>query len=242
MRTPADDERRRFLRQAMASGLVLAGGSLLAPLVHALGGQVPRELPPGKSVYDIRGSVRIDGRQASRDTQVRADSLVETGSNSFVIFRVGKDAHLVRENSRLQLSGSDTLADGLRLLTGQLLSVFGARQQAERSYSLSTTTATVGIRGTGVYAEAHADRSYVCTCYGAVELQSAIDTAAREQVVSVHHDAPRWILREPEGGRLIVPAPMINHTDEELMLVEAIVGRTPPFSSVKSYSAPRRGY
>jgi hypothetical protein len=47
---------------------------------------------------------------------------------------------------------------------------------------------------------------------------------------------------EPEGKN-IRPAPFINHTDQELMLIEALVGRTPPFVFAgDEYSAPRREY
>lgn len=238
-----DEERRRFLQRSFASGFILAGGSLLAPLVHALGGQVPKELPPGRSIYDVRGTVRVDGSKASRQTQIKTTSTVETGSNSLVIFRVGKDAHILRENSKIQLASSNnTFAEGLRLVSGALLSVFGSRPKTGKSYTLSTTTATIGIRGTGVYAEAAPDASYVCTCYGIVDISASQNPAESESITSVHHDAPRYILANPEGGKLITPAPMKNHTDEELMLVEAIVGRTPPFSSVKGYSTPRRGY
>ena len=38
-------------------------------------------------------------------------------------------------------------------------------------------------------------------------------------------------------------APFINHTDQELMLIEALVGRVPPFVFPKSdYNPPRRSY
>lgn len=238
-----DEDRRRFLQRSLASGFVLAGGSLLAPLVHALGGQVPRELPAGKSIYDVRGTVQVDGRKANRDTRIGTTSTVETGSNSLVIFRVGKDAHILRENSRIELSSSNNaFAEGLRLVSGALLSVFGERPKSGKSYALSTTTATIGIRGTGVYAEAMPDASYVCTCYGVVDINATANPRESENIRSVHHDAPRYILANPEGGRLITPAPMKNHTDEELMLVEALVGRTPPFSGAGGYNTPRRGY
>ena len=51
------------------------------------------------------------------------------------------------------------------------------------------------------------------------------------------------VLGDREMGRNIRPAPFINHTDQELQLVEAIVGREPPFIFPKAdYSGPRRGY
>ncbi len=238
-----DAGRRLFLQRAFASSFILGGGSLLAPLVHALGGQVPKELPPGRSIYDVRGHVTVDGRKADRSTQIKTTSQIETGSNSLVIFRAGNDAHILRENSKINLaSTSNMVVEGLRLLSGSLLSVFGTRPKTGKGYVLSTPIASIGIRGTGVYAEAQPDASYVCTCYGVVDINANNNPEEFENITSVHHDAPRYILANPEGGKLIVPAPMKNHTDEELMLVEAIVGRVTPFSSVKGYSTPRRGY
>ena len=55
----------------------------------------------------------------------------------------------------------------LRLLTGSLLSVFGERG-ANQALSVNTSTATIGIRGTGIYMEAEPDLTYLCTCYGTV--------------------------------------------------------------------------
>lgn len=234
------EARRQFLRKLLATSGVAVTGSLLAPLVHAFG-KVPRQLPPGQSIYDMRGKVLVDGRVASPGTKIKTDSLVQTTSNSYVIFAVGPDAHILRENSRLQLEGVDELADAMRLLTGKVLSVFGKRSGGKK-LAIRTTTATIGIRGTGVYSESHSDSSYICTCYGHTEIVSNADPKVMENVVTTHHDAPRYIVANPEAGKLILPAPMKNHTDEELMLVEALVGRHPPFSGAAGYDTPRRGY
>ncbi|MES2917564.1 MAG: hypothetical protein V4729_02985 [Pseudomonadota bacterium] len=234
------ESRRRFLRQLLATSGVAVTGSLLAPLVHAFG-KVPRQLPPGQSIYDMRGKVLVDGKPASGSTRVRANSIVQTSSNSYVIFAVGQDAHILRENTRLQLDGVDDIADAMRLITGKVLSVFGKRSGGSK-LAIRTTTATIGIRGTGVYSESHPDSSYICTCYGHTEINSNTDPAVFENVVTTHHDSPRYIVANPEGGKLILPAPMKNHTDEELLLVEALVGRTPPFSGAGGYDTPRRGY
>lgn len=238
--------RRDLVQAALQAGLwaSVGGSTLLAPLVHAFG-KIPRELPPGKSIYDLQGNVRVDGQSANEDTFIKADALVETGSNSYVIFVIGKDAHILRENSRVQFEGEGVLESALRLVTGKLLSVFGKRQADEPSHKLLTTTATIGIRGTGVYAESEPDYSYLCTCYGEVNINAmtALEGIRQSEViVSQHHDAPRYILQNPDGGRLIVPAPVKNHTDEELLLIETLVGRTTPFSSIRSYKGPRRGY
>lgn len=243
MKHPSIESRRRFLRQTMGTGLIVTAGgagNMLPALVHAMG-KIPDELIPGKSIYDMRGKVFVNNERADEDTFISASSLVETGSNSYVVFVIGKDAHILRENSRVQFEGEETLEESLRLVTGKLLSVFGARSEGPK-HQVNTSTATIGIRGTGVYAESGEDSSYICTCYGQTDIQAAADPNQSEQITSIHHDAPRYVLREPENGKLITPAPMKNHTDEELVLIEELVGRKPAFSSLESYTAPRKGY
>jgi len=61
-------------------------------------------------------------------------------------------------------------------------------------------------------------------------------------VVSVHHSAPRYVLASADAGSAIRPAPFLDHTDQELMLIETLVGRTPPFHlPTNQYDRPRPG-
>jgi len=93
-------------------------------------------------------------------------------------------------------------------------------------------TAAIGIRGTGIYVELDGARTYVCTCYGEAELTPLDDPAAAETVRTRHHDEPRYIY--PRGmPRMIEKAPVINHTDAELVLLESLVGRKVPFDPAK---------
>ncbi len=235
-----EESRRDFIKLAIETGLFMGvAGSSVARA--GLFGDVPRELEKGESIYKLKGEVSVDSQRADKSTVVTASSTIRTGSNSLVVFRVGSDAHILRENSEMQLSGENYVEEGLRLVTGKLLSVFGARTQGQ-THTMKTTTATIGIRGTGVYAESESDHSYVCTCYGVVDIYSDEDKRSKERVVSQHHDAPRYIMSDGKEGGLIQAAPMKNHTDEELMLVETIVGRTAPFSGIGSYSKPRKSY
>jgi hypothetical protein len=134
------------------------------------------------------------------------------------------------------MKGDDAFVNQLRLLTGALLSVFGKGPRY-----VSAPTSTIGIRGTGLYVEAEPDLTYVCTCYGETDIAAADDPSVTERIVSIHHDAPRYVLAKPDKGRRIVPAPFKNHDDLELMLIESLVGRTPPFSLFdESYGSPRR--
>jgi hypothetical protein len=116
---------------------------------------------------------------------------------------------------------------GLRLVSGALLSVFAPRK-AEDALKLTATTATIGIRGTGVYLEAEPDLAYVCTCYGQVALAASDDPNDSEIITTTNHDMPRYIASKAVKGSRIRPAPVINHDDAELKLLEAIVGRKVP--------------
>jgi ribosomal 50S subunit-recycling heat shock protein len=47
-----------------------------------------------------------------------------------------------------------------------------------------------------------------------------------------HHDEPRYIYRKGMP-RMMEKAPVVNHTDAELILLESLVGRKPPFTASK---------
>jgi hypothetical protein len=229
----AEDPRRAFLLKALAAGLLAAGG--LPAAKAQFFGRKPQRLPPGQSVYEAAGTVTVNGQAATSATRIGATDRIETGKGAQLIFVVGVDAFLLRENSRLQLSGASGIVNTLRLVTGALLSVFGAGMKR-----VLTTTSASGIRGTGLYVESEPERSYVCTCYGEVLISAADDANVSERIVSRHHDAPRYVLKAG-AARRIQPAPFINHTDVELALIEALVGRTPPFSLFdEDYGGTRR--
>jgi len=229
----AEDPRRAFLLYALAAGLLAIGPAKRAGA--QLFGRRPQPLPAGRSVYEASGAVSVDGRPAGPDTRIAAGSRIETGAGAQLIFVVGADAFLLRAASRLELGGDGFLVRSLRLASGALLSVFG---RGEKRFV--TPTSTIGIRGTGLYVEAEPERSYVCTCYGEVRISTPDDANVAERIVSRHHDAPRYVLKGG-AGRRIQPAPFINHTDVELALIEALVGRTPPFSMFdEDYGGARR--
>ena len=153
----AADERRRRLLVAL-----LAAGALAVPGVGSGGvfGRVPRPLR-GRSVYSVRGGVRVNGRPVTDDTPIGPDAEVETDPGAQLIFVVGRDAFLVRGNARVQLQPDRTdgaSAHTLRVRRGGVLSVFGKRR-----HRIEMPVAQIGIRGTGIYVEAEADQDYVCT-------------------------------------------------------------------------------
>jgi len=133
------------------------------------------------------------------------------------------------------------LAGGLRLLAGKLLAVF-----APGPVRIQTATATVQIRGTGVYVESEPNLTYFCTCFGVTEVTANDDPDSRETVVATHHNKPLYIVGGANNrGKSIAGAPFKDHTDQELALIEALVGRTlpPEFAfPAKDYDPSRTRY
>lgn len=217
-----EDPRRRLILAALSAGVFAAGPVPALAFFHKK--KTPDPLPAGQSFYELAGNVLVNGVPATSGSMVRAGDTVVTSADSHAIFAVGEDAFLLRASSRLETSGEGFVVEQLRLITGKLLSVFGKWQ-----HRLETPVASVGIRGTGLYVETEPDRTYTCTCYGSTELVAIGDPSSRETITSEHHDAPRYILASGPPGTRIREAPVINHTDQELTLIEALAGRVPPF-------------
>lgn len=180
-----------------------------------------------KGVARVRGDARINGVPAQPGMDVRAGDVVTTGADGEIVFVIDRDAFLMRANSRIEIQGqrSSLVAEGLRILTGAVLSVFAPG----RPKRVQTSTATLGIRGTALYVEAEESRTYVCTCYGEVEIASVGDPAARETVRTRHHEQPRYVMAKG-APQMLMSAPVINHTDAELTMLESLVGRQPAFA------------
>jgi len=189
-----------------------------------------------KGVYRVRGDVRINGAPAQEGMDVKAGDVVTTGAGSDVVFVTGKDAFLIRANSRVETRGvlGALALSGLRVVTGAVLSVFSPGERK----TLRTPTATIGIRGTAVYLEAGEARTYVCTCYGEAEIESAMDPAARETVTTKHHEQPRYVMGMG-SPQMIMGAPVENHSDAELVFLESLMGRRPPFVDAPGYQPGR---
>ena len=82
--------------------------------------------------------------------------------------------------------------------------------------------------------------------FGLTEVTANDDPDSRETVTATHHNKPLYILAGAKNrGSSIRAAPFINHTDQELALIETLVGRVLPPSFVfpdSRYGPPGRGY
>lgn len=238
-----DDPRRQWLIQALAAGWFASGLSSAQAVGFSIFGNKPAQLPPGQSIYGVSGDVKVNNKPATLETPIKVGDTVQTGSNSEIIFVVNSHSMILRSDSKLVIEAQDTsvsalVIGGLRMLTGKLLSV-----SRNSPMKVTTATSTIGIRGTGFYVESEQDQTYFCTCYGQTEVQANNDPTSKESITASHHDRPVYIVADGAKGNNIRSAPFLNHTDQELALIETLVGRKTPFVFSKdAYSGPRRSY
>ncbi len=213
-------DRRSFLRNLVATGVVAS----IPGVIH---GALAAGLFP-QGVYRIKGDANINGKAAYEGQVVLAGDSVNTGEKSEIIYVIGQDAYLQRENTNVNFYGA-TLISGLRIVSGKLLSVFGKGPKR-----LQTTTAVIGIRGTCCYIVTEEKRMYICLCYGEADMTPVVAADKTTRFKTRHHESPVWISAE-NSTNPFSPAPMINHTDEELSLLESLVGRVVPFHGESRY-------
>ncbi len=238
-----DDPRRLLLIRALTAGLMGTGLSSAQAISFGIFGSKPRKLPESQSIYGLSGQVTVNEQPATLATRIKAGDTVQTARNSEIVFVVNSHSMILESDSKLLIEQPEgatesLIISGLRMLSGKLLSV-----SRNSSMRVTSATATIGIRGTGFYIEADPERTYFCTCYGATEVEANNDPQSRENIVSTHHDRPVYIVADGSSGNNIRNAPFVNHTDQELALIETLVGRKTPFVfSNDAYTGPRRTY
>jgi hypothetical protein len=216
--------RRQHLKQLLSLSVLGVGGTL--GVIQRVLAQGIKPVPPG--VHSVKGEVTIDGRPATLGQLVAPGATVTTRHGAEVVYVIGENAFLQRENSVVSF-GSELAKDFFRVLSGKLLSVFGKGQK-----TLQTPTATIGIRGTGCYIEAQEKAVYFCLCYGAAEITPTADPEHVERIITRHHDHPIMIHND-KNMPTMASARVINHSDAELILLENLTGRWPPFYGSNDY-------
>jgi len=214
--------RRRMLKILAAAGLLgPAGVSGLIREALAKG-----DVPIRTGLQKIRGEVIVNHKVATEGQLIKPGDTVVTGANSEAIYVIGQDAFMQRELTTVSF-GSEAMKYLMRVVSGKILSVFG-----KGAKTIQVATATIGIRGTGCYIEEENHgakaRTYFCLCYGEVELTPSAAPREAERYSTTHHDKPMYIHNDMKMPKMMVPASVINHSDDELTLLEALVGRTPP--------------
>ncbi len=174
----------------------------------------------------VRGDVRVNGTSADPGLIVRPGDRLTTGLTGEAIVVIDANAYLLRPEGEIVFPEQNAAEKVLSVVSGKLLAVFGPGDLI-----LDLPLATIGIRGTGLYVEATPEKDYVCLCYGKAVLRSKLNVVITEQLDTFHHDMPRNFHANPadHSGLFIEPAKMVNHIDEELIMLEALTQRIPLF-------------
>jgi hypothetical protein len=210
--------RRRFIARLAAAGALGAGG-LTGFISRAL---AKGDLPAIPGVNQLKGTATVNGKPAVVGTPVTPRDRVSTGPGSMAVIVVKDDAFLVRENTTFEFAESGGVLSRVLIQTGKVLSVFG-----KKPLVIKASNATIGIRGTGAYLEVDPGKVYFCLCYGEADLDGP-GMGAPKRIKTTHHESP-LVITDRGGAMLAVPGPVVNHTDDELVLLESLVGREPPF-------------
>ncbi len=213
-------QRRRLLKWIAAAGA--AGATGLMRDVLAAG-----DLPPG--LHRLDGTATVNGRPAKSGDKVALGDRVATGPRSQAVIVLKGDAMLVRADTVIEIKGRDGLLTEMVIATGKVLSVF-----SKKPVAIKAVTASIGIRGTGAYIEVDRAEVYFCLCYG----EATIDGPQMQTrtVITTHHEQP-LLMTERNGILGAAPGPFRNHSDDELIMLEALMGREPPFMKSAQYPA-----
>lgn len=207
--------RRQLLKALAAAGAFgPAGFSGLIREALAAG-----TTPVAPGMHKIRGTVTVNGQPAREGQLLRPGDTIATGPKSEAIYVIGQDAYLQRDRTTVAFA-----ANVMRVITGGILSVFGKGEK-----KLEIPNATIGIRGTGCYIETQDEKTvYFCLCYGVADVAPVADPGVIERIETTHHDHP-VLIHNDSAMPSMAPAQVVNHTDRELVMLENLVGRWPPF-------------
>jgi len=202
--------RRRALRRLAALGIGAAAPPMLLRAAMAA--------DPRAGLLRAEGEVLVNGRPAHPGAAIGPGSRVETGPGALAVFVAGGDALLLRAQSRIEIDEEH----GLRVLRharGAVLSVFGGGRRA-----IVTPTASIGVQDASCYLESSPERTTFCLCRGHALVVPKADPNRRKSLRTLHHEHPVHIERAA-GARAVVPAKFIHHSDAELAMLEALLGR-----------------
>ncbi|HEX4858213.1 MAG TPA: hypothetical protein VFV17_04275 [Usitatibacteraceae bacterium] len=182
-----------------------------------------------RPIHELRGSVSINGKPATKDSVIAPGDVVTTGSDGHVVFVIGDSAFMLRSRSEFRVERPKEDAFGalygvLRLVSGAL----GATFRKGGSARLVASNATIGIRGTGIYLETRGNGVYFCTCWGSTEVMLTDQPAMRERIEATRH-SPRLVALRASEPQAFMPAPFETHTDQEMEILEKCVARKAPW-------------
>ena len=224
-----ESQKRRQLLLALASSGALGAAGLSGFMSRAL---AAGDIPGGTGIARLDGTATVNGQAAKIGTPVKLGDRIETGAAGKAVVVLKGDAFLLHPKTIIEVKGRDNTLTDMLVASGRVLSVF-----SKKPVTIKAAIATIGIRGTGAYLEVEPAGVYFCLCYGEALVEGP--KMETKTVKTTHHETP-LMLRETGGIMRADLAGFKGHTDDELVMLETLVGREPPF--VKSGVYPANKY
>ena len=159
-----------------------------------------------------------------KDGSLARPGFAATTAGESAVLRVGPQIFYMDPSTQAEFAeGDDGLVSEIVSRAGGMLSLFGPR--AGKGVSIATPNASGAIRGTTTYVawQEQEARTYICCCYGSVEIANS--AGGGERLDTRYHNA---IILPSEGGT--APAPYdrpLDHFDNDIAYLESQAGRTP---------------
>jgi hypothetical protein len=177
------------------------------------------------SIVYTEGTVTLNGAPASVGDEVPAGALVQTGADSIcqIVFNARNIIH-VAANTALKLDPA-VVSRGATLQRGTIAMVLrnlGPGRPGEARFTVRTTNAVAGVRGTCFLVKVEDDNNtYVCCCNGAIHLESTSGEFTRN-LAAPHHREVR--ITRSDTGLAMTAAPMLYHSDADVEAIAARIG------------------
>ena len=163
------------------------------------------------------GDTFVNGKKLTHNTTIKYGDNIETKKGASFRFNIGKEAFLVNEETKFSLKKEDN-TNIIDLVSGSIMGTF-----SKGKHKVKTPNMTAGIRGTVVFAMVKENKSYFCTCYGKTDVHA--EHINQETTLEATHHNMVWIT-----DTKIKPATKMEaHTDEQIRVLDKMVGRTPKF-------------
>lgn len=177
------------------------------------------------SIVYIEGDVTMNGSPASVGDEVLPGALLTTARDSIcqVVFNQKNIVHMAA-GTTLRFDAK-TLSHGATLQKGAVAMVLRklvANPDDQVRFSITTSTAVAGVRGTCFFIAVEDDNhTYICACNGLIHLEGA-GGAFTQNLASSHHAELR--VTRSDAGISVNAAPLEYHNDGDVEAIAARIG------------------
>lgn len=185
------------------------------------------------SIIYVEGEVTLNGAPASAGDAVKAGDTLQTASVALceIVFNARNIVHMTADTvlrfDPSQLSRGATLQKGA---IAMVLRNLAALQGSEVRFSIKTSTAVAGVRGTCFFVkfeDSHA--TFICCCNGAIHLEGEAGEFS-QNLTSPHHEELR-VTRSP-SGLSVGAASLLYHTDGDVEAIAVRIGESVDWTRV----------